>query len=335
MKTQTTIATIIILTGSALTAWMSHDIAFPAVLCMLGLVGLQRRFTLDLPPQNRAVASVMLLVLAVAFSFHYSYVRPSGRMGQEAAMAFAWQTVMRYFLASMILMLFLGAPRRLPPSLGLFHVGITVCAGQILLLDDRFITFRLMEVGSVVLAVAYVGMSPRSIDWPKLTAVRRKPHWIAGMAILLLATNVAWSVSSVLYRHIESLNYVPIWFSNRSENLDDGRYETSSVGFSDSGKLSSLASVLQDRSRALTITSADPPGYLRAAAFEVYRQSEWSDLASHEEIRPEPGGLLGTYLTSRTNTFRLNEREPAQPKSMTIRHEICSQGSEHISWKAR
>jgi hypothetical protein len=322
MKMQKTIATIIILTGSALTAWVSRDIAFPAILCMLGLLGLRRRYTWDIRPERRVITSMLLLVLAALFALHYRYGGPSGRMGHEAAMTLAWQTVTRYFLASMILMLFLGSPRRLPLSLGLFHVAITVCAGQILLLDDRFIAFRLLEVFSVILAVLYVAARHGAAEVSIRLDARRLPRWVVSVAILVVAANSGWIVSSVLYRHIEALNYVPIWFARQGITLDTGGDGAALVGFSSSGRLSSMASLIQDPTPVLTITADEAPGYLRAEAFEVYRQSEWHDLSFQEAVFPQQGNPFSVYLAGRTNTFRLTDREPADCKSMIIRHEF-------------
>ncbi len=322
MKMQRTIAMAIILTGSALTAWVSRDIALPAILCMLGLLGLRRRFTWDIRPERRVITSMLLLVLATLFALHYRYAGPGGRMGHEAAMILAWQTVTRYFLASMILMLFLGSPQRLPSSLGLFHVAITVCAGQILLLDDRFIAFRLLEVFSVVLAVLYVAALHESTEPPIRPGARRVPRWMASAAVLVVAANGGWIVSSVLYRHVEALNYVPIWFARQGITSEAGADGASLIGFSTSGKLSSMLSVIQDPTPALTITCDEAPGYLRAEAFEVYRQSEWLDLSFREPVFPQQSSPFRVYLAGRTNTFRLTEREPSDVKSMTIRHEL-------------
>jgi peptidoglycan/LPS O-acetylase OafA/YrhL len=170
-----------ILGSSVLTAWASGDLAFPAILCMLGLLGVQRRFTWDIRPERQFIAPLLLLLLAVLFALHcrYAHVRA------DQAAAFAWQTIARYFLASMILLLFLrphrtedGRPttedRRptneslpslssvlrppvhsLPPSLGLFHLASVMAAGQVLLLDDRYVAFRLTELLSVILVILY------------------------------------------------------------------------------------------------------------------------------------------------------------------------------------
>lgn len=321
MKMQKIIAIALVLTGSALTAWVSRDIAFPAALGMLGLLGLRRRFTWDFRPEKRVIASLLLLLLAALFALHYGYTGPAGRIRHEAAMTFAWQTVTRYFLASMILMLFLGSPRRLPLSLGFFHIAITICAGQILLLDDRFIAFRLLEVLSVVLTVLYLAACHERADSPWRPDARRKPFWLASTVVLLVAVNAAWSLSSVLYRHVEALNYVPLWFARQAGGLDAGAEATAMVGFSASGRLSQMASVLQDPTPALTITSSEAPGYLRAEAFEIYRQSEWRDLSFQEAVFPEQSSPFSVYLAGRANTFRLSSREPAEPRSMTVKHE--------------
>ena len=55
MKTKKSIAIIMLLTSSVLTAFASRDIAYPAILCILGLLGLQRRFTWDIKPERRVI----------------------------------------------------------------------------------------------------------------------------------------------------------------------------------------------------------------------------------------------------------------------------------------
>ena len=101
-----------ILASSVLTALVSGDIAFPAILCMLGLLGLQRRFLLDVAPEKRVITSLLLLLLAIMFALHYRYGSSIGRATGEQAASIAWQTIARYFLASMILTLFLGIHTR-------------------------------------------------------------------------------------------------------------------------------------------------------------------------------------------------------------------------------
>jgi len=106
MKTQKNIAIIMLLTSSTLTAMVCGDIAYPAVLCMLGLLGLQRRFTWDIRPEKRVITSLLLLLLAIVFSLHYRYAGSAGGVAYVQAAAVAWQTIARYFLASMILIFF-------------------------------------------------------------------------------------------------------------------------------------------------------------------------------------------------------------------------------------
>ncbi len=108
MRTQKAIAVVMILASSLLTCAVSGDIAFPAVLCMLGLLGLQRRFLWYVAPEKRVITSFLLLLLAIMFALHYRYGSSTGRAIGEQAAAIAWQTIARYFLASMILTLFLG-----------------------------------------------------------------------------------------------------------------------------------------------------------------------------------------------------------------------------------
>ncbi|NLZ05176.1 MAG: transglutaminase domain-containing protein [Phycisphaerae bacterium] len=335
MKPQKIIAVIMVLASSAVTAWASVDIAYPAILCMLGLLGLSRRFTWNFKPERRIITSLLMLVLAIFFALHYSYTRPHSWVAHELAMSLAWQTVARYFLAGMILMLFLGSPRQLPASLGLFHLASTICAGQVLLLNDRFIAFRLLELFSAVLVVLYAattcGPAPLELrpdalrpreDARLIVACRRRmPRWAASALILVVAANAGWIISSILYRHVELLEYLPAWFGKQVINMDSTTADAARIAFSTTGRLSSLASVLeeQDTTVVLEIESEQSPGYLRGRAFEVYRQSQWHDLSYQEAVFPQPGNL---YISSRTNIFRLHEEDASGVETMMIRHAL-------------
>jgi hypothetical protein len=354
MKMQKTIAIIMLLTSSVLTALVSGDIAYPAILCMLGLLGLQRRFTWDFKPERSVITSLLLLLLAIMFSIHYRYASSPGRLAYVQAAAVAWQTIARYFLASMILILFLGPPDRLPSSLGLFHVAVTISAGQVLLLDDMYITFRLSELLSVILVVLYaVAYAPKfqrrsaAVRGPRDTPIskrmgrlrskalvterhtstpscfRKKAGVFAFSLILVITANCGWIMSSMLYRHVEVLNYLPIWFWRGRVTLETKTDAVALVGFSTSGRLSNVLLLKgdQDPTPALSIKSDSSPGYLRARAFEVYRQSEWQNLSYQEAILPEQNMPFGMYFVGRTNIFRLDKKDASTCKYMTVKHE--------------
>jgi hypothetical protein len=336
MRIQKAIAVTMILTGSILTALVSGDVAYPALLCILGLLGLQRRFTWDIRPERRVIKSFLLLFLAIMFAIQFRYTGFSSRMAFDQAAATAWQTIARYFLASMILVLFLGSRRQLPPSLGLFHIAVTISAGQVLLLDDLYVTFRLLELLSVLLVVLYATASDQgqetrnerrgaraasSIAHPPSSVVSR---WLAYGLILLLTVNCGWIMSSILYRHVEVLNYLPVWFWRGGGSLGGTTEGSSLVGFTDSGKLSSILLIKgeQDPTPVLSIKCDSNPGYLRANAFDVYRESEWLSYAAHkQEILPQQSGPLGMYFAGRRNIFRFDARDGSNLQYMTIQHE--------------
>jgi transglutaminase-like putative cysteine protease len=336
MRIQKAIAVTMILTGSFLTALVSGDVAYPALLSVLGLLGLQRRFTWDIRPERRVIKSFLLLFLAIMFAIQFRYAGFSSRMAFDQAAAVAWQTIARYFLASMVLVLFLGSPRQLPPSLGLFHIAVTISAGQVLLLDDLYVAFRLLELLSVLLVVLYattsdegrdaattipklrLGLPPSKISSPVVS------RWLAYGLILLLTVNCGWIMSSILYRHVEVLNYLPVWFWRGGGGLGGSSDGTSLVGFTNSGKLSSILQIKgeQDPTPVLSIRCDSNPGYLRANAFDVYRESEWLSYAAHkQEILPQQSGPLGIYFAGRRNVFRFDAREGSNLQYMTIQHE--------------
>lgn len=323
MKTQKTIAVTMILASSALTGLVSADFAYPTILCMLGLLGLQRRITWDIKPEKRVITSLLLLLLAIMFAMHYRYGYATSRVVGEQAASLAWQTIARYFLASMILTLFLGAPDQLPFSLGLFHVAVTISAGQVLLLDDLYVAFRLSELFSVILVVLYIVSARGSTDIPVPEHVGRLSRRLAFGLILLITANLGWVASSILYRHVEMLNYLPLWFWSGAAALDTSSHGQSQVGFSTSGKLSSILMIKgeQDATPMLAIKSDRNPGYLRARAFEYYFRSEWLDRSNKEDFHPEQNGPFGMYFVGRKNLFRLDSSDPSNAREMTIRHE--------------
>ena len=338
MKTQKAIAITMILTSSVLTALACRDIAYPAILCILGLLGLRRRFTWNIRPERRVIKSFLLLFLAAMFALQFRYAGHAGWIAYDQAAAVAWQTIARYFLASMILILFLGSPHRLPSSLGLYHIAVTISAGQVLLLDDLYLAFRLSELLSVILLVLYATSARESkqtlipvrkvADTPK-TPTRLSLWHRSGLAsrglvfglILLVAANTGWITSTLLYSHVEVVNYLPVWFWG-SKMDSSGSTTASPIGFSTSGRLSSILMIKGDLdpSPVLNIHSDDCPGYLRACAFEGYRQSEWSDLATKQEVFPEQTRPFGMYFAGQKNTFRFNDSDPSLCKSMTLQH---------------
>jgi hypothetical protein len=322
MKIQKAIAVIIVLTSSLLTGLVSGDIAYPTILCMLGLLGLQRRFTWDIKPERRVITSLLLLFLAIMFSIHYRYTGLFHRVTSMQAEAIAWQTIARYFLASMILLLFLGRPDQLPSSLGLFHVAVTISAGQVLLLNDMHVTFRLSELLSVIIVVLYAASANGSMDRPVPGRVWRMSRWLAFVLIVVFTVNGGWIVSSILYRHVEVLN-LPVLFWGRGAALGGTSDGISRVGFSTSGKLSSVFLIKgeMDPTPALSITGDISSGYLRARAFDVYRNSEWQDLSHQEMLLPEQNMPFGMYFVGRTNIFSLIKTDTSRCKFMEIKHE--------------
>jgi transglutaminase-like putative cysteine protease len=323
VKMQKTIAAIIILTSSVLIALVSGDISYPAILCMLGLVGLRRSFTWNIKPERRIITSLLLFFLALIFAVHYRYIGFTGRVAYEQAAAFAWQTIARYFLASMILVLFLGSPKRLPPSLGLFYIAITISAGQIILLNDMYIVYRLLELISVILIVVYIISARDVTSTPEPAGIGRMSRGLVFGLILVATANCGWIASTILYRHVEVLNYLPVWFW-RQTVADDGRIEQRTrIGFSNSGKLSSFFMMKseQDTTPALSITSDSSPGYLRARAFDMYRQSQWFEAPYQEVMFPEKNTPFGMYFVGGRNLFRLRGTDESDYEQMTIRHE--------------
>ncbi len=336
MKLQKIVATGMLVMSAALMAATSGSVTYPALLCLLGLVGLQRRLTWQIKPNRRIIQSWLLLIIAIMLAVHYRY-SPHTWLGQEEAISLAWQTVARYFLASMVLVLFLGPPSQLPPALGLFHIAITVCTGQILLLNDMLILFRSLELLSVLLVILYAATaaepdkqetSDAGRPAPAPALIRRALSSSPTAAlILIIAANFGWILGSLLYQHVEVLNYVPMWLARQGGIIEQMTSGVGSVGFTTSGRLSSMQTVLQDQDAtvALTIESRNAPGYLRARAFVTYRPSEWHERANAQPLYPSGSNPLSMPFGGRTFAFRLDDGDYPNLDYMTIRHESSFQ----------
>ena len=359
MRIQRMIAVVMILGSSVLTGWASGDIAFPAILGMLGLLGTRRRFTWDIRPERHFITPLLLLVLAALFALHCHYAR----VRADQAAAFAWQTIARYFLASMILVLFLRPQRMqdrgqraedggqtsesiglassvfrppissLPPSLGLFHLASVMAAGQVLLLEDAYVAFRLSELLSVTLVILYAATAALAVDVSGLQCqVSSVPpsHLTLGtsnfklqtllFALLIVAVNLGWIGGSLLYRRVEILNFLPAWLSRGGAALESTTTGAARVGFSASGALSTVLAIKEDADSApvLTITGSNPT-YLRAMVFETYGPSEWVDRPSKETLWHEQNSPFSMLLGGRTYVFPLNDDDPSA--YVTVRHE--------------
>jgi len=323
VKTQKIIAVIMILASSILSGIVVKDMAYPGILCMLGLIGLQRKFTWDIKPQRRIISTLLPFLLLIIFALQYRFSDTAGSTRFNPTAIMAWQTITRYFLALMILVLFLGAPHRLPASLGLYHLAITICAGQILLLDGSDAVYRPLELASVVLVALYV--TSMHLTHETNTPSDAKARTVLGYAsavALIVTLNIGWVLGSILYRHQGQLVMLGAWFWGQENVVLSGRDTEGMVGFSSSGKLSNLLLVKNDQENlsALHIDCDECPGYLRARAFDNYlpRKSEWMDLYEGELRHSQQNSPFG--LGGRGHAFRLKRVDQARCRQMTIHH---------------
>jgi hypothetical protein len=320
---QRTVAAVMILASALLASQVLNDFAFPGILCMLALLGLQRRFIWTIQPQRRILKSLLYLLLLVIFAIHYRFGDPGGigRFNPTAEMA--WQTIARYFLATMTLVLYLGSSHVLPPPLALFHLAFCISAGQVLLLDGQLNAYRGLELGAIVLTVLYIVTSqPAGAPVESRLPVRSRRALAAFALLLLLTINVGWIGSSIMYQYQGSLNILSgvLW----GERLESGptSEEVTTVGFSTSGFLSNILLMIDDPDQdpLLTIRGEESPEYLRARAFDMYRNSEWSTYGDDRELLEPMEDKLPPQvpLPGINNVFRLTDRESAQWRRLHI-----------------
>jgi hypothetical protein len=299
MTLQKTIAAVLLVGSAILAGWVLQDIAYPAVLCVLGLLGLSRRVLWTIHPSRRIITLLLMMFLAIVFTIHYRLAVTS-RAGVFLPTATdAWQTVTRFFLAAMIVVLYLGERGTLPASFAFFQIGLTLAAGQILLLDDRTAVFRVLESASVAAATLYmVTHRPAGYRPQQRVGLLRSSRAAALALALVLALNSGWVLGSVLYQHQGTINALGTWVWGESSGPAYLTTQVAEVGFSTSGRLSSLLTIIEkpDATPILRIGCDRSPGYLRASAFEAYRQSQWYDRSLQEALSPNPQGTSGLVL---------------------------------------
>lgn len=342
MSLQKTIALIILLLSTALGIWILKDVAFPGMLGILGLIGLQRKYTWDIKAQQRILSSLLVLLLLGLFSLHYHYAAPAPT---AVPAVIAWQTVTRFFSSAMILVLFLGKPGVLPPSLGAFFLASVISAGQVLLLEEHEVVYRPLEFLSVILAALYActdtEQRPAGLN-PHHRRIKSRV-WVFAI-ILLLALNTGWMFGSFLYRHHGTVNILSnlIWGENAI--MSHSRVRSSSVGFTNSGKLSNLrlAKQNQDSGVQLRITSNHNPEYLRARGFDTYdfRTSQWLDRSLYLPVIGS--NIQGFALGGPKRLFDLSSLNPdnfSDVQTMKIEHEagfpnvmFCPLGALNLQW---
>ncbi len=322
MKHQTHIAAIMLVTSSLLCALVLRDIAYPAILCVLGLLGLRRKIILAIQPERRVLSLLILLCLLILFGIHYRYFSsPSnGHYGPESSMA--WHTVTRYFLASMVLMLFLGMPDQLPLSFGFFFVATVVSAGQTFLMEGHIGVFRGLEILSVVLLLFYSSMSAGSplrhlLGHRHVTAYGPRLFVVATLFITL---NVGWVFGSVLYQRQGAITFLGNLWKNQTALLTTTG-SISQIGFSRNGRLGTISDLLQSENLDITlrITSSLTPGYLRAQTFDSYLDGQWHSRSRQDPFRPS-GARVDMSLGNRLGVYNIRGRRNPRPESMVVRH---------------
>jgi transglutaminase-like putative cysteine protease len=322
MKHQTNIAAVMLISSSLLCVFILWDIAYPAILCVLGLLGLRRKIILAIQPERRVLSLLILLFLLVLFGIHYWYFTwpAHSHSGPESSMA--WHTVTRYFLASMVLMLFLGMPDELPQSFGFFFIATMVSAGQTFLMQDKLGLFRALEIVSVILLLLYASLSAGS---PLRHLLNRKHVTSHGprlfvLAILFVTVNMGWVLGSVLYQNPGAITILGNLWKNQGVLLTS-KESASQLGFSRSGKLGTINDLLtsDDLEITLRVTSSLTPGYLRAQTFDSYLKGQWHSRSLTDSIGPD-STRVDLSLGNRVGVYRIRDHRDSHVQSMVIKH---------------
>lgn len=249
---------------------------FPSLYVLLALAGLQGRVQLGISRQRKLIGA---LVLAVTVTVVCGMARP-----KIAAPSFLFRNdigyaIVHYFLLWQAIEFFLRHPSSLTPALPLYGVIVMARAGSTVMRDMTHLMYSLSTVCFVLLTVAFL-MCQRIHAY--LAPVRGRRHYVAAIVMLVVVGQLAgWGAGSLLYRYrneIDAAIFGPLL----------GRLVKESDGIKTSPKLGSLLELKQkDRDQvALYVVCDEPPGYLKARAYDEYARNGWQSTAKSTTMSP-------------------------------------------------
>ncbi len=270
-----------IITLAAVMAAATEDHIYPAVFCVLGIVGLTGRFEFKLKPTKRVI---IILLITLYFSIKYRYHFQSERDTGNFPITPQWITLGQYFLAMMTTCLFLPSGKNMSPSLPLLGLAGILCIGQKLTNSKSNINliYQLLGLFYILLATIYFASSRKTI--PQFKPANNSLRHSFAIIILTAILTCGWVSGHYLYifqsevqNAINRMGISPETFSNLLSETP------SSSHFSDNSTLSSVANMKIQRPKqvAINVFSNSPPGYLRAKAMANYANSKWTSATQH------------------------------------------------------
>ena len=286
---------------------LSQQYYFSGILAAVALAGapglLQLRMRRD---RQMLLLVTILLVFAVKWR-----LAPLREIGYSTLPLFSLSPLMEYSLAHVMAqalltyltaLLFLHREEGMPLYVPLLSANAMVLAGNIPAIGTgttKSVYLWLSLAVAGLTALYFMTFQVRFANRPS-----RRPFMASILAFALLALALAGGAvsSRLLYKH---RNDVDVFLGRLTYRLR----QSSSVGFSRSARLGSVAAAQAEGGTAvaLRIFSEPPPGYLRGMAFDTFLGDRWDVRGDTSEAAPDRPAVTAPPPESGETALRLRE----------------------------
>lgn len=293
-------------------ALMSGRWVVPAILWVVSLASLIRRFRVPLRWSRRLI---LRLLLAVAFAAVSQVLQRDFGSLALSALSMLYITPL-YFLTLMTLELFLQREGPLPSAMVLYATIVMIFAGGLSLEQGAvsylesgrlFLGFALALAG---MAMAYLSAARRSVGLPAGRAGVR--NVAAGVTLVVALAAAAGASELVSHYKKEIYEKLTLW----AALVRGGRQ----VGFDEQSRLRSMTNIrtYNGQEVALRVQSPGAPGYLRGRAYVLFNKDRWSNPDDWRTLLPWPN-VAGVERPSENWNLFMIRRDPQGPWStMTV-----------------
>ncbi|MFP4054624.1 MAG: DUF3488 and DUF4129 domain-containing transglutaminase family protein [Phycisphaerae bacterium] len=276
---------------------------FSVAMVLMAVVGAGGRRQMDLRPIRRAI---LFLLVGVIFSLKWRFAPFEHTQG--FVMYSLAHALGQFLLACMVVMFFLKHRGDLPTSMILLGLGVMLCAGDVLVGARDAELYHLLAMAFVGSSVFYAMAGRR---WKRSAASRSGIRRAVAAGVLGGVLGLSYYASVALDRYQREAS---IWLGNLTlPNL------TNSIGFSRKARLSSVMNIqTNDPDKiALRVRSDSTPGYLRAAAYHDYDDSQWAPI--EEPPRLGPAKDLPPYAPGGNGKlFRIRHADPRRTRELDV-----------------
>ena len=270
------IAMLLVMLQAGVVGRMFGSWPIPALAGLAVAVGVWGRWQLDLSRTGKLFGALTILAAAL---LGWVLLRPEGPGPALVLRNHVGHTLAQCLLLIQAGMFFVRWPGGLPIGLPLCGVAAMTCAGDMVARGSARQIYLGAALGFVGLAAAFLYQIKSRAYLGR--APRRLRYQIGSMAVIALALIGADATGVIMHRHRDRIDGLFTGFVL-------GRLIPESMGLGDDPKLGSVAELKATDSNAvaLRIACAEPPGHVRARAYDGFEASQWLARTKAQPLDP-------------------------------------------------